>query len=332
MKRIANLDGLRGIAVLIVFLSHTSGRGMAMASWLDFQGIGHVGVYLFFVLSGFLLTRNLIGGQLASTFYLRRFFRIAPLYFLVLIGVLIFGNNPMYLHVDGAVAHFLFLKGDGVFWSVAAEFGFYLLLPVIVRLIERFRYAWVAVLSVAYFVWSLGAQFHGWLPLKFVDIVHSSQYLDVFLCGVLAAYVRREPPPRLTAMAFWGLLLITLMLVSKDFMGIRYGYFNLRWWSLLYGIVFAAGTVSCAQGNKYIPVGNRLLMFVGTVGFGWYLLHLAVFQVINEINIFPPVKFFVAFALCAFVSWIAYRCVEKPGMSFGRWIERRVARTDFKEN
>jgi len=47
-------DGIRGLAVLIVWLSHSSGRGMPIADFLNFVGIGHIGVMLFFVLSGFL--------------------------------------------------------------------------------------------------------------------------------------------------------------------------------------------------------------------------------------------------------------------------------------
>jgi len=46
-KHIVVLDGMRGLAVFFVFMSHTSGRGMALASWLNFHGIGLVGVYLF---------------------------------------------------------------------------------------------------------------------------------------------------------------------------------------------------------------------------------------------------------------------------------------------
>lgn len=98
------LDGLRGIAVLIVFLSHSSGRGIQIAPWLNFHGIGHVGVYLFFVLSGFLLTRNLVEGQPVGTFLVRRFFRIAPLYYLVLIATFIhqafFGIDIKTLYIN----------------------------------------------------------------------------------------------------------------------------------------------------------------------------------------------------------------------------------------
>ena len=59
-NRIAGLDGLRGVAVLIVILSHMSIRDMYLAPGLDFSGIGKSGVYLFFVLSAMLLASQML--------------------------------------------------------------------------------------------------------------------------------------------------------------------------------------------------------------------------------------------------------------------------------
>src|SRR4051794_11471208 len=84
------LDGLRGVAVFTVFLSHSSGRGLSLAPWLNFTGIGHLGVYLFFVLSGFLLGHSLLVSRPTTwEFYVRRFLRIFPLYALVLSAVFV---------------------------------------------------------------------------------------------------------------------------------------------------------------------------------------------------------------------------------------------------
>ena len=58
-SRVGPIDGVRGIAVLIVFFSHSAGRKMYLHPNLDFSGIGHVGVYLFFCLSAYLLASKL---------------------------------------------------------------------------------------------------------------------------------------------------------------------------------------------------------------------------------------------------------------------------------
>ncbi|MEG6505378.1 acyltransferase family protein [Nitratidesulfovibrio sp. 1201_IL3209] len=332
MERSDTLDGMRGLAVLIVFLSHTSSRDMALAPWLQFHGIGHVGVYLFFVLSGFLLTRNLLNGQRPGTYLVRRFFRIAPLYFIVLAGVLAWqaaGNySPRYLHIsggaEGALLHSLFLKGDSVFWTITAEFGFYLLLPIIVAGMVRFGRVWVAVAAVAYFAWFYAIQAFGASlpPLKFVDIAHRGQFLDVFACGILAATVTQRLPEKVTAAAFWGLLALTLAAVSYNFLGLGRPWYDLRYLSLLYGAVFAAGIVGVVQGNMLIvaPMKWSWLRFMGITGFGWYLLHFPVFQAVNATMEGQPaqIRLVVSTALVALAAWAAFRLIEKPANEFGR--------------
>ncbi len=199
------LDGLRGIAVLTVFLSHTSGAGQAITPWTNFHGTGHLGVYLFFVLSGFLLGYSLLHRPIHfGRFYLRRFFRIAPLYYAVVTAV--YWVQRVTRHKDttslfignkwrGYVAHLLFYQGNSVFWSVAAEFEFYFVLPFFVLFLNRKgnRAAWtLAALAALYFGWAAAVVMR-WLPAAYAprlaNIAQPSQYLDVFLCGILAAYV-----------------------------------------------------------------------------------------------------------------------------------------------
>lgn len=199
------LDGLRGMAVLTVFLSHTSGAGQQITPWTNFHGTGHLGVYLFFVLSGFLLGYSLLHRPIhLGRFYLRRFFRIAPLYYAVITAV--FWVQQKTKHKDktalfisdkwhGYFMHLLFYRGESVFWSVAAEFEFYFVLPLFVLFLNRKgnAAAWtLATAAVIYFLWALSVA-TGLLPMadapRFADILQPSQYLDVFLCGILAAYI-----------------------------------------------------------------------------------------------------------------------------------------------
>lgn len=199
------LDGLRGVAVLTVFVSHTSAAGQQITPWTNFHGTGHLGVYLFFVLSGFLLGYSLLHRPIHfGRFYLRRFFRIAPLYYTVLTAVFWAQIKTKRIAKDslfisdkwhGYLMHLLFYRGQSVFWSVAAEFEFYFILPIFVLFLNRqgARAAWtLAAVAVAYFAWALCVA-TGILPAayapRFADILQPSQYLDVFLCGILAAYV-----------------------------------------------------------------------------------------------------------------------------------------------
>jgi peptidoglycan/LPS O-acetylase OafA/YrhL len=333
--KITALDGMRGLAVLLVFMSHASGRNMSVAPWANFHGIGHIGVYLFFVLSGFLLTNNLLRGQKTLQFFSRRFFRIAPLYFFILLCVTLYqaaGNyNSRYLFINtdsfGILLHFLFLKGDGIFWSICAEYSFYLLLPVLLFLINRFGWKWFAVAAAFYFLWFAIVEFSGvhLPPLKFVLIEHNSQYLDVFACGILGAYVRQKLPEKIVAVIFWGLLVVTLVCVSKNILGAERLWFSLRWISILYGIVFALAVVSAAQGNSWliVPLQSKVLVFIGITGFGWYLVHLPVMQVVNIFFVYDSAvfRFVVSSLTTSILAFILFRVIEHPGISIGRKVE-----------
>ena len=130
----ASLDGVRALAFLAVFLFHAnSGRFAA----------GALGVPVFFVLSGFLITRILLrneGSSLASdlrTFYIRRGLRILPLYYLVVVLLHVLGRLEQpwltYLHVYnlGIYAQGQFIGCYGHFWTLAVEEQFYLIFPLI---------------------------------------------------------------------------------------------------------------------------------------------------------------------------------------------------------
>ena len=158
-RRFPALDGLRGVAVLLVVLAHASQKRLLAE---NFKFSGELGVVVFFVLSGFLITHLLLEertrtGQISlSKFYVRRALRIWPLYFAVL-GIYIF-VLPLFLDPDNfrsiyeadslrdhyyLLAYPLFLQnyllsgsdfhygGLRVFWSLAVEEHFYLLWPLL---------------------------------------------------------------------------------------------------------------------------------------------------------------------------------------------------------
>jgi len=146
-----SLEAMRGIAVLLVFWFHLDGRirvvvpGQEPSVWTSFVRGGHTGVDLFFLLSGFLLAFPFLGDRRTGlaeirVFYTRRALRILPLYWAaVLCGVLMTGQIA---NLGGALPYLLFLNSlpgmgsplppwSDVWWSLATEVQFYLLLPVL---------------------------------------------------------------------------------------------------------------------------------------------------------------------------------------------------------
>jgi peptidoglycan/LPS O-acetylase OafA/YrhL len=169
-KRIPELDGLRGLAILLVMLCHyiedgpVGPRHSLAARTGEVIGLGTFGVDLFFILSGFLIGGILLNSRSSpryySTFYLRRFFRIIPIYYswLILFGLVMLAAKTWgvaggsdFRTLTPYWAYFIFIQNYfqgataiqafwlGPLWSLAVEEQFYLLAPPLVRKLSPAR-------------------------------------------------------------------------------------------------------------------------------------------------------------------------------------------------
>lgn len=156
--RMPGLDGLRGIAILLVLLHGFDVLNVSGGLWhgVDLAlDAGWVGVQLFFVLSGFLITGILLDTQDSPTYYrsffMRRILRIFPLYYgvlliaFVLVPLLValpagYGGNQVWLWTYTENFAAPFGGGDPLFphfWSLCVEEQFYLVWPLVVRIAGR---------------------------------------------------------------------------------------------------------------------------------------------------------------------------------------------------
>ncbi len=126
-EKLPTLDGLRAISILLVLASHLLPLGPKFLLLNEIAGA--MGMAIFFSLSGFLITHNLIDGQTVGEFFVRRAARILPLAYLYLIIVwLIFQPEASIV-----LQNILFIEnytyawmGDGHFWSLCVEIHFYI--------------------------------------------------------------------------------------------------------------------------------------------------------------------------------------------------------------
>jgi peptidoglycan/LPS O-acetylase OafA/YrhL len=167
--RIVELDGIRGIAILLVLLTHLFSYSMMGKPWTGVAAIvmratvpGWLGVDLFFVLSGFLITGILVDSRqdihYFRNFYARRALRILPLYLLVLLILGIFYTHSapfviLSLLFSANMADLFgvtVVSGGAALWSLAVEEHFYLIFPWVIRFADRRALTWIAMSICAF--------------------------------------------------------------------------------------------------------------------------------------------------------------------------------------
>jgi len=320
--RIPELDGLRGIAILLVLVGHYfSVPGIGFAGLLNgyWFRLGWTGVDLFFVLSGFL-----IGGILLEvrdsphyfrTFYARRFFRIIPLYYAWILLYMIlaaFGGTFLATRIGSVqkidisiLAHFFFLQNFHEFlkstvsfwwlsstWSLAVEEQFYLVAPVFVRYLPKRALAIVLVLvtvgaPLLRFVVRNQSAAGPWLAYRLMPC-----RADSLAVGVIAALLWNNPQARewiqTHALVLYGLFVIF-------FAGVAYLW---RWHSdpllpltqtvgyTCLALFFAVVLLLVLSGRAYLLSAVMRLGFlreIGGVSYCIYIIHTAVFLFCHQI-------------------------------------------------
>ena len=339
------LDGLRGLAALLVVFSHTSNLGWTFFPGLDLAGVGKSGVFLFFVLSTYLLTLPLLekGGRIFSRgvmlhYWQRRFLRVYPLYTLYLVGVAALsmgtaphwwragvGTLPVPLDGAGVVWHLLLQEGRGVTWSVAVEFKFYFLLPLfalgfawLLRFgLSRVLAATAAGVLLAHWLWPPSA--------SGVNDVRMLYYLPIFLVGAaLAAWQHElrksgELPAGLSrtldVLGICALLLLCLTvpsLFSALLWEVPRNHFHRQF--LGYAILWGAVLFAAVNGRGWIPrlFRSRPLRYFGMLSFSLYLLHPLVIQLLRALGVDSWANAWLVLGLTTALSHLSFVCVEGP--------------------
>jgi peptidoglycan/LPS O-acetylase OafA/YrhL len=291
--RMAQLDGLRGVAVLWVVWSHA---GIPLSFQFGAAGYGVYGVWVFFTLSAFLITGILLelrdrgaplGGSLRS-FYARRALRIAPAYYAVLL-VLFVADVPRLDGYRGALLLFTtnwflpfcpYSSTFAHFWSLAVEEQFYVVWPLLLFLVPAKRLQWVFLVAVCIAVISkvvLQARAFDEHAVPFL----TTSCLDTLGLGAVLAWHRHERPTHARArrrvlrcgLAFGLFWLSIVALFSFNEFRIKvFGYQE----ALAVGCIavwLIDRAASDVAGVQRSILTWRPLAFVGTVSYAIYLVH-----------------------------------------------------------
>ena len=323
-SKIHGLDGLRGIAASIVLLTHMSGWGYNLFG-IDFHGIGRSGVVLFFVLSSFLLTSQILSWTPQLLFspkrwlsYLEaRILRIWPLF----LCVLAFSLFTSYLHLipiiwraapiiehlpvrmtwDSLQEHLLMRKGEDILWTIPVEFKFYLLLPLILMAImiplRNHRAASISVLGTVILT-------AFWLTPVASGNVNTFPFIGVFLTGVLLAIVRRHDIEKknicqlhlvLYELLAWLCFAIFVCLIPSVYFYITNMVMPITAdkGHSLYATLWALMILCMLRGSGFMRLilDSRLLVFLGMISFSLYLWHRIPINLMHRLTYFHYIDF-----------------------------------------
>ena len=341
--RIESLDILRGLMALSVAVYHLSIFTNLAAIGTRTNNLiaifGNYGVEGFFIVSGFCFF-YLYGetqwtlGELRR-FHIKRFFRIAPLYYLAVALNLILRQpvgpkaTPRMLAENATLTFGLFHPNHALVlggWSIGIEYVFYLAFPLLAFLTRR--KAVLVILTLAFvglaWPWSFGgvqaASFAG--DQKFHTYVQIPNHAFLFLLGGLVAWVRSLTQLRLTWPWFLtGLLAIAVLAlprgpISYDHFDYMAGTARVKYVGLCWAVVALFA---------FYPVPDRPwrkpLTFLGDASFSVYLLHPFALLMIHTwlpVSTPPLVAFVLGLAITLLLAGIVYRWVEKPAMGLGK--------------
>lgn len=295
MEKIKGLDWLRGIAVLVVLASHFNKCGFALLP-INMQGTGKSGVWLFFVLSSFLLSYQILNAEIVdlkfwNRWFMRRFLRVIPLFVVattayvllislsekILVANYSSGLLPTKLAVpDVLFDHLILMECLGVFWTIAVEFKFYFILPAICLAIRTFdcdRFVCSLLIFLGCTAALLPMPSSGSNPVPF---------LPIFLLGTVLA---SSDNLREQIASSRHLLIISIMVVSMipsvltaiqtgddSALSVDGRYPSMQISNTLQIVTATAWAVILANAS-YSQRSFRLLSFFGKYSYGMYLLH-----------------------------------------------------------
>lgn len=339
MNYINTLTGLRGLAALIVFISH--GANQLMLPAIFGNGLGQLGVMLFFVLSGFLMAwlylQKPFTSESVSHYIVARVGRIFPLYLLLLLLSVALSSTvypSFHYHITDMeiiLRALLLIDAPYEFWTIPVEVQFYAVFIVFWYLYQRgsSRLLLTGLVVGSCLPTLVFYQLSGRVPALF------STYSLPFFVGIVTALNYSVLQRYYQRYAKWGngLAAVSLLLLILSLPALRLqqgwalgDHFLLRTWGdplnwlVVYGLFFCAlMNVSALRFLLWRP-----LVVLGDISFGFYLIHYPVLKIIRYSGLPQELQFIAAFIIVSGLAWLSYRYYEQAAASKIRsaWLNR----------
>jgi peptidoglycan/LPS O-acetylase OafA/YrhL len=357
MEKLKYIDALRGLAILGVLMVHANEYGsLHLNSYLAGKiiGQGAKGVQLFYLASAFTLFLSFNSRMVkekfpVKNFFLRRFFRIAPMYYLGIAYYLVQdGLGPRYwlgdeTHITGLniMSNITFLHGFNPYWitslvpggwSIAIEMTFYAFLPFLFFKIKNLNQAFNFLISCLILRLLFKLFFSRFQLITDDNLWHHYLFfyfpsqLPIFALGILLYFIVSQSGnfkmiSWRSVSVFSGLVLLQLV-NGVDFFPIH----------IIFGICFLFLGLFLSKYRFKIIV-NPIIMYIGKISFSMYLVHFAILHWLSYFNFIDYfnneilnyiTKFFIVLILTIAISTLLYKIIEVPFQEMGKKIIKKL--------
>jgi len=355
-RKLYSMDYARGVAVLLVATGHFFDLHPSSYEQLNVirRAISFSGLPLFFVLSGFLLTRQMTfykerytktgKTNLWSIFFVNRILRIYPAYVVavLVLGIIYSHSLPdIFVHIFNIHNFFsnYILSINPVYWTLAVEFQWYLAFPILFVLFSM-RKTVLKNILLLFLLFISGFTWRQYLICQFLDgtinfdrlfmLGHCQliSHLFAFSLGIVLFHFfmkNEDAGMRSGRKSFWigvifcfmgGLLTVRGMQYPSEFFGI---HLNL---GTLFFIPFGAAVLlywmllNEYKFNSPKKYFTHFIIWVGIISYSLYLWHHPIFTMLHNISRYSVVEFIVSFSVAIALSWISYLFIEKRFLKF----------------
>lgn len=349
-ERIEYLDGLRGVAAVLVLIGHVGERicetvGAPGLDWvLDYFSPGRVGVIAFFCISGFVIPFSFRSPNAVRNFAISRFFRLYPAYwvslvtFLALNALLGIYFPAVQIAANVTMAHAALGQPDviGVYWTLFYELVFYILCAIAFSLGWLTRPRAVLLLVLALCLAATGAALLHFIDFPIKPPLGLAGYLAIMFFGTACrfAFLKGDAETRKWLPA--ALATIFAMVAAVAFLGYAGSHLPGRPIADFTGIYLGAAFFLLAFRAKAL-LSRPSMIWLGNISYSLYLMHAACVIVCTALAAYVSSDLAkIAILLCGMPLslLVAHFCalwVEKPAIQLGKRLIKRGRRAPIYE-